>query len=213
MPNPRILVPIAVLSLLALTGTPSGYQQDRRVFECGPVFGPETTPESLVAVFGEANVVTKHLHAGEGFYEDGTVIFPGTRDEVEVLWQKPRLGGAPRIVRTRGNQGSWETPLGLRVGLDLRTIERINRRPFRLAGFGFDYAGTVTSWEGGHLEEPPSALCRVWARLSPDHPSDDVELEREYLRVRGDKTFSSGHPSMQLLNPKVRELFIFIRRS
>ena len=140
------------------------------------------------------------------------MIFHGTRDEVEVFWQKPRRGGALRLVRTRGNQGSWETPLGLRVGLDLRTIERINRRPFRLAGFGFDYAGTVTSWEGGHLEEPPSAPCRVWARLSPDHPSDDVELEREYLRVRGDKIFSSGHPSMQLLNPKIRVLLISIRR-
>lgn len=213
MPNPRVLVAIAVLSLLALPATPSGYQPDRRVFECGPVFGPETTPESLVAVFGEANVVTKRLHAGEGFYEDGTVIFADTRDEVEVFWQKPRLGGAPRTVRTRGKKGSWETPLGLRVGLDLRTIERLNRLPFRLAGFGWDGAGTVTSWEGGHLEEPPGAPCRVRARLSPYHPSDDVELQREYLRVRGDKSFSSGHPSMQLLNPKIRELYISIRGS
>lgn len=89
----------------------------------------------------------------------------------------------------------------------------LNRGPFRLAGFGWDGAGTVTSWEGGHLEEPPGAPCRVRARLSPYHPSDDVELQREYLRVRGDKIFSSGHPSMQLLNPTVRELYISIRRS
>lgn len=209
MSYPRTLVVVSALSFLAVSATPSGYQQDRRVFECGTVFGPETTPASLVAVFGEGNVVTRRVHAGEGGYETGTVIFPDTEDEVEVLWKEPTLAGGPRIVRTRSERGSWETPLGLKIGLDLRSIERINRRPFRLAGFAWDYGGTVTSWEGGRLDEPPDATCRPRATLSPDDPGDDVALWRAERQVLGSDIFSSGHPSMQLLNPKIHELFLF----
>lgn len=206
----RTLVAVSALTFLAVPATPSGYQQERRVFECGTVFGPETTPASLVAVFGEENVVTKPVHAGEGGYELGTVIFPGTDDEVEVLWKEPTLAGGPRIVRTRGAEGSWETPLGLKVGLDLRSIERINRRPFRLAGFAWDYGGTVASWEGGRLEQPPDATCGIRSRLSAGDLGDDAALWRAERRVLGDDIFSSGHPSMQLLNPKIHELFLFV---
>ena len=204
----RTLVTVLAMSLLAASATPSGHREDRRVLECGTIFGPETTPASLVAAFGEENVVTKRVHAGEGFYETGTVIYPDTPDEVEVLWKEPRLGGTPRIVRTRNDQGSWETPLGLKIGLDLRSIERINQRPFRLAGFGWDYSGTVTSWEGGRLEQSPGVTCQIYVRLSPDYPDDDAALRREERRVLGDAIFSSGHPSMQLLNPKIVELFL-----
>lgn len=205
---PTTLVTVSALSLLAVSAMSSGYQQDRRVFECGTVFGPETTPASLIAVFGEENVVTKQVHAGEGSYETGTVIFPETDDEVEVLWKEPARGGGPRIVRIRGSLGSWETPLGLTIGLDLRSIERINRRPFRLAGFAWDYGGTVASWEGGRLEQPPGA-CRLRARLLMDDPGDDPAFLRAERRVLGSDIFSSGHPSMQLLNPKIHELFLF----
>lgn len=53
----------------------------------------------------------------------------------------------------------------------------------------------------------------LWVRWSnsPDHPADDAALEREERRVLGDDIFSSGHPSMQLLNPKVDELFLSFR--
>lgn len=211
MSYPRTLVAVSALSFLAVSATPSGYQQDRRVFKCGAIFGPDTTPASLVAEFGEENVVTRRVHAGEGSYKTGTVIFPDTEDEVEVLWKEPTLDGGPRIVRTRGNPGSWETPLGLKIGLDLRSIERINRRPFRLAGFAWDYGGTVASWEGGRLERAPGAKCGLRARLSTGDPGDDAALQRAERQVLGDDIFSSGHPAMQLLNPKIHELFLFFR--
>jgi len=209
MSYPRTLVTVSTLSFLAVSGTPSGYQQDGRVFECGAVFGPETTPASLVAEFGDENVVTKQVHAGEGGYETGTVIFPDTEEEVEVLWKDPKLGEGPRIVRTREELGSWETPAGLKIGLDLRSIERINRRPFRLAGFAWDYGGTVASWEGGRLEQPRDATCWLGARLSTGDLGDDAALWRAERRVLGSDIYSSGHPSMQLLNPKIHELFLF----
>ena len=196
MSYPRTLVIVSALSLLAVSATPSGYEQDRRVFECGTVFGPETTPSSLVAVFGAENVVAKPVHAGEGTYKTGTVIHPDTEDEVAVLWKDPKPGGGPRIVRTRGDSGSWQTPLGLKIGLDLRSIERINRRPFRLAGFAWDYGGTVTSWEGGRLEQSPDETCRLRARLSTDDLGDDAVLWRAERQVLGDGIFSSGHPSI-----------------
>jgi hypothetical protein len=46
----------------------------------------------------------------------------------------------------------WRTTYGITQGTTLLELERINRKPFRLAGFDFDYSGTVLSWESGLLE-------------------------------------------------------------
>lgn len=91
-------------------------------------------------------------------------------------------------------------------------MEAINGRPFQLTGFGWDYAGTVVSWEGGHMEASPATRCRIMARFSPaasfgDHP----DLSQAASQVLGSSSYSSEHPAMQLLNPTVYELLIVFR--
>lgn len=181
-------------------------------FECGPVFGPETTRESLAAAFGEANVVSADVHVGEGYYEPGAIIFGDTEDRVEVTWKDASNARWPAVVRVGGAGSSWETPRGLRVGLDLHSVEEINGRPFQLAGFAWDFSGAVVSWEGGQLEASPGAPCRIMARLSPASSfGDDPDLSQAYRQVVGNASHSSGHPAMQLLNPTVSELLIVFR--
>ena len=183
--------------------------QQPLVFGCGPVFGPETTLESLAAAFGEANVVSADVHVGEGFYEPGTVIFGDTEDRVDVTWKDPLDPRSPDRVRIQGDGSSWETPPGLRVGLDLHSVEEINGGPFQLTGFGWDYSGTVVSWEGGRLEASPGARCRIIARLLPaTWFGDDPEVSQARSQVLGSSSHSSEHPAMQLLNPTVYELLI-----
>jgi hypothetical protein len=65
-----------------------------------------------------------------------------------------------------------------------------------MAGFGWDYSGTVTSWRGGKLE---SVNGRLIVRLYP--PSGAYTEE-----VTGDSDFSSSLPVLQRLNPIVYEL-------
>ena len=209
MSSTHTVTTLACLTLLALTGARTVGAQDASVFECGTVFSPDTTPASLAAVFGEANVVSAELHIGEGRFETGTVIFNDTEDRIEVTW-RPRIPRSPDTVRIRGERSSWETPHGLALGLDLRSIEAINGGPFQLHGFGWDNGGTVRSWEGGRLEEWLGSPCRVRARLSPDFSRDDPEFVRAADQVLGEARFSSEHPAMQLLNPTIFELFLII---
>lgn len=200
------------LSVLGICATSVAAAQDTGrqpfIFECGSVFGPGTTQESLAAVFGDANVVSADVHVGEGHYEPGVVIFGDAEDRVEVTWKDPSNRYSSSSARIRGDRSSWETPGGLRLGLDLHSVEAINGRPLQLAGFGWDYQGTVLSWEGGRLETSAGASCRMIVRLGPTRGAAGSDVEWAYGQVRGDRSFSSTHPAMRLLNPKIYELLI-----
>lgn len=73
----------------------------------------------------------------------------------------------------------------------------------------WDYAGTVSGWEGGRLDSlwrgGPENKVLVRLRLSPDSAGYASARSRE---VAGDGIFSSSLPAMRALNPRVYELFI-----
>jgi hypothetical protein len=96
---------------------------------------------------------------------------------------------------------------GICLGTTLKQLEQINRKPFRIAGFAFDYSGTVISWSQGALEQELDSPGRVILRLEP--PQDQWQ-QPDYRSVLGDRSFSSGHPAMQRLNPSVYQLIWLI---
>ncbi len=201
-----LLVPLIAVSLVVTSGS-----QHNLVFECGSIFNAETTLESLIQEFGAVNVIEAEIHEDEGFYEHGALIFPGSQAELQVFWHDPETRQSLRKVRVQGDHSAWQTPDGLKLGLDLQSIEAINRRPFRLVGFGWDYGGTVGSWENGDLGASSSESCRLVVRLGEDSSKDSWEVIRKHWSVNGSDTFSSGHPTMQLMNPKIRELSLFLK--
>ena len=101
---------------------------------------------------------------------------------------------------------------GIGVGITLKALERLNRRPFQLVGFDFDYSGTVTSWLGGRLETISSPACEIKVRLLPVLPKSP---SREQLAAgeatEGDRYFKSADPNMQFLNPRVYEVLLIYR--
>lgn len=190
--------------------------QESRILVCERGLAPEASAASLSQYFGAANVQTGEINLGEGEHERGTVLFARSpQDRIEVLWKDREAQRAPRQVRISGlisgMMSRWRTPLGVTLGMDLGTLERINRRPFRLAGFGWDYGGTVTSWGGGLLESTPAAACAVGVRLAPELHREDAEQHRWYRQVVGERVFSSGHPAMQTLQPQIYEVSLHYR--
>jgi hypothetical protein len=168
------------------------------VFELDKVSSPQTTLANLIERFGEANVTTEQIYLGEG-----TVLFKNTDEEkVKILWKNHLSKKFPKIVRIRGKTSRWCTIKGLKLGLDLLAVEKLNRRPFRLAGFAWDYEGGVLSWSGGSLEVQGTDSCTIGARLRPEAQARDG-MRLYYNQVQGDREFSSGHPAMQALNPSV----------
>lgn len=166
----------------------------------GPING-STTREELVRVYGKANVIDRDVDIGEGETEHGTVIFPtDPKRSIEILWQDPDKKTRPSSAQIQGEASLWKARRGISLGTSLKQLEQFNGKPFQLAGFGWDYSGTVTSWENGPLAtELDGEHGRVIVRLE-SRPGTDVPQE-EQNQVMGDQDFSSHHTVMQKLNP------------
>jgi hypothetical protein len=182
-------------------------------FSC-ETFPPNASAAGLRERFGERHVQTASVPWGgaEGDYNEGTVLFGEDPDaRLEIFWRDTVGQRNPGWVSVRGDRSRWRTPAGITIGTDLHTIEKVNRRPFRLLGFGTDVSGTVMSWSGGRLVEQDSTGCRLRLRLTPDWEKTEDGRSRLYLQLIGERQFSSGQPAMQALNPSVYELLIQYR--
>jgi hypothetical protein len=179
-------------------------------FSC-EVFGPYSSEADLRARFGTDNVKTALVPWGgaEGDYNEGTVLFGGTPEaKLEIYWRDAAGKRLPQWVSVRGKHTRWRSPRGVTLGTSLRTIETLNRRPFRILGFGSDGGGTVMSWSGGALEGQDSKDCRVRMRVAPSWDTLDPTSRKMIDQLHGERDFSSGHPAMRSLDPAVNELFL-----
>jgi hypothetical protein len=196
-----------------LAQTPDGTRDlvQRRSFECERSFLASDDSKTLGAKFGVAAVAIAEIYLGEGFYETGTVLFGDVAESrVEILWHDTVAQTGPKFVRVQSQRSQWQTPAGVTPGVDLRTLERLNAKPFRMTGFGTDYEGTLLSWSRGRLGPPAASACSVGVRLRPE---DSVDYRHWYRQVIGAREFSSGHPAMQYLNPRVYEMWLDFRQA
>lgn len=173
--------------------------------------------EEIIEIFGAKNVLSTDVGVGEGETIPGTVVYPDDPTKtLEILWKSGGQRNTPSEVRIRGKSSRWRTKNGLSLGSTLREIERLNGRPFRLTGFGWDYSGTVIDCNQGRLTElgcvnpeDRSRTIRGRKLLLRLIPHEGERTSREYRAVLGDRDFSSGDPAMQKLNPRVYEMIIF----
>jgi len=179
---------------------------------CDGVWAPDTSEEALRRYFGSSQVSRQMIDVGEGELEDGSVVYPNSpRLTILVLWKDLLGRRRPSSIRLR--KGSTQVIYeGIGIGTTLKAIERLNGRPFQLAGFDFDYSGTVTSWRGGRLEKVSGPACEIKVRLLPILPKSP---SRQQLAAgeatEGDRDFESSNPNMQLLNPRVYEVLLIYR--
>ena len=195
-----------LITLIALLLAQDATIVASRMFGCSGRFTADLTEQRLIEIYGTQNVRPGDIYVGEGFTEPGATVFPDSAaDRIEVVWSDGKKRAAPRFVRVKEKFTRWRTVDGVSIGTDLKTIERINRRPFRLRGFGWDNSGALSSWSGGRLDQQDTPGCRVSLRALPpgEGPWPGV-----WEQVVGTAEFSSGHPAMQQLNPRVTELFL-----
>jgi hypothetical protein len=168
----------------------------------GPI-NATTTLNDLVRSYGKKNVVEREIDVGEGQTEPGVVVFPDDPlRAIEILWKDPKQKNAPKLAKIHGSASHWKTVHGISLGTSLKELEAINGKPFHLAGFGWDYPGTVYSWDDGLL-----ASLQGHIALALDGSSDASALTESELRaVAGDQEISSHHAVMQKINPRVYQL-------
>jgi hypothetical protein len=181
------------------------------IVEPGVRAGPITASSSeddLRRAFGDSAVADKDIDVGEGVTEPGTVIYGTTpAKRLAVLWKNKRPSRV--IICYQWLQGDcmWRTTGGIGFHTSLKDLERLNGRPFKLFGFGWDRSGTVFSFEGGNL----AALIKggLILQLNPDEAGTGSD---EYRNVLGEGEFLSSLPAMQKLNPTVNSMELEFRQ-
>jgi hypothetical protein len=156
----------------------------------------------LEAVDGRENIAQGAIELGEGESRPGTIGFGKDPSRFEVIWKDVAGKRRPTRLILRGEKSRWRLPRNVTLGTPLRDLERLNRRPFTLAGFAWDYGGAVISWSGGALESVLGATVKLYLSPSPGQREWP-----EYSMVLGDRDDSSSLPAMQKLNPAVYRIF------
>lgn len=176
-------------------------------WEIGPTTTGPLSSRSSAAIlrrhYGAPNVEPTRIELGEGETAPGTVLYPGdSLRRLEIIWRDTVAQQGPVRIILRGHESRWQVGRGISLGTSLQDLERLNGRPFTLAGFGWDYAGVIISWNGGSLE---NALAGIKLYLDPGAAQYE---SAPYSQVIGDREYASSLPAMQQLNPRVAQIFV-----
>jgi hypothetical protein len=182
----------------AATAVPAG-----QTVACNGSFAKDSSHEKLATAFGAKNVAWDDVDGPGGARLKASVLFPNDpRRRLEVVWTKPETRTDMRVIAING-QSTWTAPKGLKLGMTLAAVEKLNGKPFRLTGFDKDTGGTVQSWDAGALAELPGG-CKVALRFEPD-PKISPEVRKD---VAVSREFESDDTAMKKAVPKVVEILI-----
>ena len=170
----------------------------RTVVECSGPFAKDSGMLALAMVFDSRNMTFSHetVPGGEA---DVTVLFPNDpRRRLEVWWSNPNRTGTYLIDIAA--KSTWTGPHGLRLGLTLEQLEKINHKPFKVKGFGKDDAASVSSWDGGALASIEGG-CKAGVSLHSNASAAASELPAK-------DEYNSDDPALRALKPTVSEILI-----
>ncbi len=169
---------------------------------CTGPFGRDASHASITEIVGKENVVFTDVDGAEGEKIKATVLFPkNAQRRIELIWadEKKRKGLATLSLSP---ESAWIAPNGVRIGMSLAEVEKLNGRAFTLSGFDWDYGGYVTDWKGGALGAAIPGGCTVHVRFTvPDDAPEGPASE-----VAGDREFPSSDKNMRAVKPIVGSL-------
>lgn len=116
---------------------------------------PTEGEDRVENLYGSDNLVSTEIDAGEGMTMPGYVLFPGTTDELVIELGEDKQ---PQRARFSNPRSGWKHgTTGLTIGSTLHELVEMNGAPFEFLGFGWDYGGTVSDWQGGGTGQPDRA--------------------------------------------------------
>ncbi len=160
---------------------------------------PGMTATELERAYGKENVKYEDIPGAEGETIPGARLFADTDRELEVIWdpenEKKKVVFDVHVIGT-----AWKFENGLKVGMTLEEVEKINGKPFKISGFSWDYGG-YANFEGGKL------FGKVNLRFNPS-----TEEIPEYLM--GDKELSSTDKKLRAAKPMIEApISVFMKKT
>jgi hypothetical protein len=170
---------------------------------CSDVFAKDSTHLKLASKYGSRNAVSGEVDGPDGSKLRATILFPNepTR-RLEVVWNNEAERTDVLVIAING-KSHWIGPKGLKLGLTLAALEKLNGRPFRLRGFTAGGPASVLDWNGGELTSLPGG-CKVGIRLFADAKAAGAALNA----VSADKEMLSNETALREVKPIIGEILI-----
>jgi hypothetical protein len=156
-----------------------------------------STFDDLVASYGEENVINERICGPECADSiDITRVYPNTNKELIVHWKEKQYHKVVSMVECYAEKAPYHTVTGLGIGTTLKELLSQNGKKITFYGFGWDYGGYVSSFNGGSLDN-----TRLGFRLNLDEQAWDKSL-------MGDMEINTDMPAVikKLENIKIDKL-------
>jgi hypothetical protein len=170
---------------------------------CSGTFAKDSSHLKLAMTYDSKNITFADVESTGGTKVPASVLFPkDPKRRLEIWWANPAARSDTYLIVING-KSDWSGPGGLRLGLNLAQLEKLNHKAFKLKGFDKDGNATVSDWDGGALASLPGG-CKsgVSLRADPKVPADTVAA------LAADKEYSSADPEMRAVKPAVSEILI-----
>jgi hypothetical protein len=174
-----------------------------RTVACNGVFAKDSSHLKLATLYNAQNITFTEVDGPDGSKVMASVLFPkDPKRRLEVWWENEASRSGTYLIII-GGQSTWTAPKGLRLGMQLGALEKLNGKPFKLTAFGEDNSSTISDWDGGALAELPGG-CKAGVRLAANSKATAEEREA----VSGESEFVSNATSMKAAKPTVAEIIL-----
>ncbi len=117
---------------------------------CSGPFSKDSSNLRLAITFDAKNITYSDINVS-GSPVGSSVIYPkDPKRRLEIWWQNQANRNGIYLILING-QSTWVAPGGMKLGLTLADLEKLNHKPFKLKGFDKDHNATVSDWDGGAL--------------------------------------------------------------
>jgi hypothetical protein len=172
-----------------------------RAVTCGGAFAKDSSHLKLATAYKPENIVFTEVEASEGKKIMATVLFPkDPKRRLEVWWENETARSGTYLIVING-QSTWTAPKGLKLGLQVAQLERLNGKPFKLKGFGSSNEGTVSDWQGGALESIAGG-CKVGVSMRADAKTPPAAIELASSEL------ASTDATVKAIKPSVAEIIV-----
>ncbi len=176
--------------------------QPRRTVACSGTFAKDSSHLKLATAYKSENVVYTEVDASEGKKMMASVLFPkDPKRRLEVWWENEDTRSGTYLIVING-KSTWSAPKGLRLGLQLAALERVNRKPFKLSGFSKGHNASVSDWQGGALASLAGG-CKVGVSLRVDPKAPPNAIQKA-----GTAELASNDAAIKAVKPVIAEIII-----
>jgi hypothetical protein len=159
----------------------------------GPVKAGMTLAK-LQKLISAADLKLEKVPGPEGSELSAVILWKGSARELEILYDEE--GDAKELTDVRIIGKDWQLPGGLKHGMSIAEVEKINGKPFKVFGFGWDYAGHAIFEDGGKLQG------HIGVRFDPGAETD--------ASLAGDREIPSTNKKLRASGVKVTEITVHL---